>query len=65
MFHIPVLMADDLHKKLCNKELTTLGSFDYTITYEIFALQKFLNQTVFPTDSFKARHGIYQTWDDR
>lgn len=44
-------MADDLPKKALKKELTTLGSFNCIITYEIFALQKVHNQTVFPINS--------------
>lgn len=42
MFHIPILMADDLFKKVLKKALTTSSSFNYIVTYEIFVLQKML-----------------------
>lgn len=60
MFHIPVLMAGNLPKKVLKEDtLTTLGSFNYIITSEIFVLPRklvckvqFHSQTIFYIDSF-------------
>ena len=41
MFHIPILMAGNIPKKVLKEDaLTTLDSFNYITIYEIFVFQR-------------------------
>lgn len=73
MFHIPMLMAGNLPKRdTWGRALATLGSFNYIVIYEIFALQKmlvvkynFMIKACFLLIHLRNKQGciIYSTWD--